>query len=301
MNAAEHCTNQIWVGASSILEVSGADALDFLHRLSTQDLRGKLSTDGASTTTAFTTAQGRLVEWCRIFRVEAERYLLVCHRIKGSTLLEWIDKYIIIEDVEVQDASSNFVHLEVGADAPESVDIPATGAFHIAPPPGRLLRSEWLISPTDAEALNDIITGDELSREWLRLLAGEPSPQFEYQKETNALELNLLHDAIGWNKGCYIGQEVISRLDSYDKVARGLMGFECLNGTTVTPVAGDKLVSSDGKNVGKVTSSMKGGSDQYIGLAVVARQWSEGSEVSILSSDQQLSARLVQRSFGRKD
>ena len=103
-----------------------------------------------------------------------------------------------------------------------------------------------------------MITGDELSREWLRLLAGEPSPQFEYQKETNALELNLLHAAIGWNKGCYIGQEVISRLDSYDKVARGLMGFECLNETTVAPVAGDKLISPDGKTVGKVTSSIKG-------------------------------------------
>ena len=105
---------------------------------------------------------------------------------------------------------------------------------------------------------------------------------------------------MGVNHQKYIGQEVISRLDSYDKVARGLMGFECLNETTVTPVAGDKLISPDGKTVGKVTSSIKGASGQCIGLAVVARQWSEGSEVSILSSDKQQSARLVQRSFGRK-
>ena len=87
MNAAEHCTHHVWVGASSILEASGPDALDFLHRLSTQDLRGELSTDGASTTTAFTTAQGKLVEWCRILRVEAERYLLVCNKIKGCGTL----------------------------------------------------------------------------------------------------------------------------------------------------------------------------------------------------------------------
>ena len=300
MNAAEHCTHHVWVGASSILEASGPDALDFLHRLSTQDLRGELSTDGASTTTAFTTAQGKLVEWCRILRVEAERYLLVCNKPKGAALFEWIDKYIIIEDVEIQDVSSKFVHLEVGTDAPESADSVASGALRITPPLGRLLRTEWLVPRTDAEAHESMITGDELSREWLRLLAGEPSPQFEYQKETNALELNLLHAAIGWNKGCYIGQEVISRLDSYDKVARGLMGFECLNETTVAPVAGDKLISPDGKTVGKVTSSIKGASGQCIGLAVVARQWSEGSEVSILSSDKEQSARLVQRSFGRK-
>lgn len=56
-----------------------------------------------------------------------------------------------------------------------------------------------------------------------RLLPAAPN---EINESFNPLELGL-KDLIAWDKGCYIGQEVISRLDTYDKVSRQLMSVAC--------------------------------------------------------------------------
>ena len=292
---------QVWKSDAAVLRAKGADALDFLHRLSTQDLRGALGDDAKSVSTAFTTAQGKLVEWCRIYRVSAEEFLLVCHGSRGEQLREWIEKYIIIEEVEVSDVSNEFLTLECGAEAPDSELLEGTEVLRVSTPPGAMLRYEVLYpsSGPNLAGVEGLVSGNAESRELLRLIAGQPSPHLEYQKDTNPLELNLLHDAIGWNKGCYIGQEVISRMDSYDKVARGIIGFESTSAAEL-PAPGDKLVSVEGKTVGRVTSSATTSEGTCIGLALVGRQWSSGSEVKVLASSGEIQVRLVERSFGRK-
>ena len=56
----------------------------------------------------------------------------------------------------------------------------------------------------------------------LRVLAGVPSAPEELNDAHNPLEGNLRSD-VSFSKGCYVGQEVIARLDSYDKVQRELV------------------------------------------------------------------------------
>lgn len=63
---------------------------------------------------------------------------------------------------------------------------------------------------------------DEFSRIKLSL----PKSPNELNEDNNPLELGL-GKLISWNKGCYVGQEVISRLDTYDKVSRCLVGLAC--------------------------------------------------------------------------
>ena len=53
-----------------------------------------------------------------------------------------------------------------------------------------------------------------------------PKAQNEISEEYTPLEIGL-EKLISWNKGCYIGQEVISRLDTYDKVNKKLVGLAC--------------------------------------------------------------------------
>lgn len=53
-----------------------------------------------------------------------------------------------------------------------------------------------------------------------------PRAPSEINESYNPLEVGL-SKLIAWNKGCYIGQEVISRLDTYDKVSRQLMSVSC--------------------------------------------------------------------------
>ena len=74
----------------------------------------------------------------------------------------------------------------------------------------------------------------------------------EISSAYNPLELGL-HDAIHWDKGCYIGQEVIARIDNYDKQSRRLVGLVAGEKIWETMSHGDEIFS-DGKTVGRITS-----------------------------------------------
>lgn len=62
--------------------------------------------------------------------------------------------------------------------------------------------------------------------EFSRIKLSLPRAPNELSEDNNPLELGL-EKLISWNKGCYLGQEVISRLDTYDKVNRRLVALVC--------------------------------------------------------------------------
>ena len=71
------------------------------------------------------------------------------------------------------------------------------------------------------------------------------------QAEFNPLEAGL-KEFVSFTKGCYVGQEVVARLDTYDKVQKRLVGLQW--DADSAPERGAKLVL-DGKQVGVVTSA----------------------------------------------
>jgi folate-binding protein YgfZ len=117
--------------------------------------------------------------------------------------------------------------------------------------------SYWILGPTGSlAAYRDVLqSSEELipklheeDVEYLRVTAGIGQIGNEWTDSYNPLEAGLLH-LTSFNKGCYIGQEVVARLDSYNKVKQRLMG---LKGADVF-AAGDEL-QVDGVVVGRVTS-----------------------------------------------
>src|SRR5207237_10549590 len=60
--------------------------------------------------------------------------------------------------------------------------------------------------------------------DWLRLAAGEPLYGYELSEQVNPLEARL-NQAISFSKGCYTGQEVIARLDTYRKLKQQLVSL----------------------------------------------------------------------------
>jgi len=87
-------------------------------------------------------------------------------------------------------------------------------------------------------------------------------------------EAGLDQRAISYTKGCYVGQEVISRLKSLGHVNRKLRGVQLVSGSTLT--AGDKLVNDAGQLTGTVTSASK--SERlagWIGLAYLKRNFDQ--------------------------
>jgi folate-binding protein YgfZ len=89
--------------------------------------------------------------------------------------------------------------------------------------------------------------------EAVRVEAGFPAWGSELNEEMNPLEAGL-DASIHWNKGCYIGQEVIARLDTYHKVQRHLVGLRF--DTASAPPAARAQVFASGEAAGWVTSSI---------------------------------------------
>ncbi len=295
--------------AAGVLLLRGKDSLDFVHRLSTNDLR-PLAGGKRATTTVFTNEKGRIVDWTWVLP-QGEDLLLRTSPGRAHQLASWLERYIIVEDVSVHDVSDSWRTLVLqGSDVAASVGLPClpgvgellevAGALamrglaaygerlELLLPAGQLER--WLEMALAAGAQR----GTEEDLERLRLLAGVPSPEHEFKEEVNPLELRIGKIAISWSKGCYIGQEVIARLDSYDKLARQLIGFEA-DVAIIEPPRELKLWR-EGRPLGKVTSCYSDG-QRTLGLAVVKREAAAPGAAELVCASGPVSVRLVDRPF----
>ncbi len=147
----------------------------------------------------------------------------------------------------------------------------------------------------------------------VRIEKGIPKSPRELNKKHNRLETRLL-SSVSFTKGCYIGQEVIARLDSYDKVQRHLMGIEFEGmpadveselGLLSAPAHSDgqaafKAKNAAGEEIGELTSyRYSPGREKVIGLAFIRSAHSNpGGQVLVYVSDIiQLPATLVKLPF----
>jgi folate-binding protein YgfZ len=133
--------------------------------------------------------------------------------------------------------------------------------------------------------------------EMLRIEAGIPIYGREVTDNTIPIEANL-DAAISYTKGCYIGQEVISRIDARGHVNRKLVGF-LLAGDRL-PESGAKVVSPQ-REVGWVTSATYSPARrQNIALGYVRREvWQAGTQLDIRSNDTSMRATVTELPFVR--
>ena len=196
-----------------------------------------------------------------------------------TRVAEWIDFYTIIEDTKVEDitAATAAVSL-IGPGAPSllaslagqdaaptqnedaaEVVVDGVQATAIRRDLGAIPAFDLLASGGDGQGLRDAATGagacpvrlDAL--ELARIQEGVPAFGAELSESYNPLEAGL-QQMISYTKGCYIGQEVIARLTTYEKVQKRLVRLSWPTDAEVN--AGAKLVL-DGKQAGIVTSAMR--------------------------------------------
>ena len=110
----------------------------------------------------------------------------------------------------------------------------------------------------DREALwqhlisSGLVTADAAAYEFLRIESGRPRFGHELTQDYIPLEANLWDD-VSFNKGCYIGQEIIARMESRNRLAKKLVKL-----TLAAPVATDSPLTANGKNGGTLTSAAMG-------------------------------------------
>lgn len=106
----------------------------------------------------------------------------------------------------------------------------------------------------EAGAVHGIKAVGSLAREALRIEAGLPKAGPDLNEEIVPPEANLEGKAFSLSKGCYPGQEVVARMDTYGNVRRHLVGL-VMTGSVIPP-RGAKLFSGD-RELGWISSATR--------------------------------------------
>ena len=272
-----------------VLRLTGADRLDLLHRLSTADLN-RLRPGGEGTT-ILTTEKGRIIDQLRV--VVADDHLLIVTQGPSEPVAAWLEKYTIMDDVVTTMVDSEYSVIGIYGDRVKGVvastmniDVPESGSAAIAERGEIVLREPGIngpggvlvIVPSDAaaslsERLRDanVVPLDTGTYQVMRIEAGQPAYGAELSDDANPLEVGL-SSFISFTKGCYIGQEVIARLDSYDKVKQHLMGIRIADGLPADGIGDGELVVRDIISydvIGRVTSLATSPAIGDIGLGII--------------------------------
>ncbi len=275
--------------------LKGPDAQDLLNRISTNDMTQLVM--GIMCDTVFCTPKGRIVDYCRVLQYN-DQLMLVSSYIDSANIIDWINRFIILEDVELRDASDDYLWLTVmGPDAHtyvqslsgtpvvaedeaiwiqyETIQFPAllnrnfiVPAYNFALPksPGMEV-FKWLTA--SLEEFNGRLIGDR-AFQVLRVESGMPDWGTELTQDYNPHEARLLH-AVSFTKGCYTGQEVIARLDTYDKVQKYLMIIDLREEIFSEPPF---KVFYDDEEIGVLTSyAFDPVSGRSVGLAYIRKRY----------------------------
>ncbi len=171
-----------------------------------------------------------------------------------------------------------------------------TSGFDLfVPLPGLNAMAERMLAA--AKAIGGRLCGWE-AFEMARIEAGIPRFGVDMDESNIALEAGLENRAISFSKGCYIGQEVISRIKTYGQVAKALRGLRLADDLKNLPTKGDKLFHG-GKEVGYVTSALASPAlKATIALGYVRKEVNAiGTGLTLQTKEGDSSARIVEIPF----
>ncbi|ARV62466.1 folate-binding protein YgfZ [Nostocales cyanobacterium HT-58-2] len=261
------CDRSFW----GRIKVSDDDRLRFLHNQSTNDIQSLKPGQGCDTVMVSSTA--RSIDLVTAY-IQEDAVLLLVSPNRREFLMGWLDRYIFFADkvqlTDITDETATFSIIGPKSDAVieklgaaaiigqaygTHISIPSVSASLIAVGSGLATLGYTLILPaSDKEKVwSQILEAGAVpmsDRAWekLRILQGRPAPDHELTEEYNPLEAGLWQ-TISFNKGCYIGQETIARLNTYKGVKQHLWGVHLS-----APAEPESVITIGDEKVGKLTS-----------------------------------------------
>jgi folate-binding protein YgfZ len=253
-----------WLG---VLRLTGADRVSWLQSMVTNDVL-KLK-PGQGCYAGHLTAQGKLIAQMLVLAATDNVWLIV-DQAAVAGLATSFDKLIIMEDVQIEDVSNGYTVL--GLIGPNSADVienltgmrpSAEGRYsHESLDGVRIVRNDLgylLIVPGNrAQRIISMATTSARAlpidhKTWnvLRTEAGLPLYGVDIDESTTLPELG--ETGISYDKGCYIGQEVVAKIKYLGHVNRRFVGFVCED--QVLPEE-KSVVQTAGKPVGYITTSV---------------------------------------------
>jgi len=226
------------------IELGGQEGLDLLHRLSTNDILGLRP--GDIKRTVLTSDKGRILDLVTVVALQ-DRLLLITSPDSEDQVVRWIEKYTVLEDITVHRVTDESVM--VSFYGPEAISAcssllgaEASLASRVSVPWG-----EVLVIPIQADRqpmIHMVARREKASEFWrwisaatgrwpimgvrgfelYRIATGMPIAGAELTDDYDPYDVGLM-EYVNLRKGCYIGQEVISRINTYQKVRFGLKGL----------------------------------------------------------------------------
>ena len=259
--------------------VEGPDAFTFLQSLLSQDVSAL--EDGQGAHALLLQPQGKLDTDLRLLRV-GDAAWLDCEVGRGEALAASLRRFKIRIKADVDDRTGGWGCLtlrgpEVAGrvEAAGGPSLPAEVHAHVAWDAGsgtgatRLVRADWPGGPPGADLVGPV---GELEGLWTALVAAGFRPAgltayeaarvragvarqgLDIDEKTIPQEAFLELDAVSFTKGCFLGQELVCRIDSRGRVNRFLRGVRIdQGGIDTTPPAGAGIVVGD-KEVGTLTT-----------------------------------------------
>ncbi len=290
------------MGWQSKLVLSGEDRVRWLNGMVTNNIRDLALNRGNYSFVL--NSQGRnlgdLVAYNR-----GDYVLVAADRELAPKVKEIFDRYIIMDDVEVEDISDKLA--TIGVAGPKAATMLSGIGIDVASlAPGEVSDRVWnnlglsiarsvlplmdgyelWSTPESLEHVWDALTaagampaGSE-ALELYRIARGIPRYGIDLRERDLPQETGQEH-ALNFAKGCYVGQEIVERIRSRGNVHRMLVGFEVEGGP---PAAGEKISAGE-KNVGEITSAARlpfPAGERTLALGYLRREFAEpGTEVKI--------------------
>ena len=243
------------LSARAKLRVTGADRFRFLNGQITNDLR-KASETGAIEGCVLN-AKGRLNAHIFITAL-GESFLIDAEPELRETLRARLERYVIADDVQIDDVTDEFSLFHV-----LTRDMPAAGVGRIVSAP-RFAETGWDIwsdsgrhDTVEHEFASGYLFIDSAAADVMRIEQGLPRWGRELTDEIIPIEANLEPRTIDYQKGCYIGQEVISRMKMSGQTNKRLCGLISLNKAPLQPAMKLVTPSASGKEAGWITSATR--------------------------------------------
>jgi tRNA-modifying protein YgfZ len=243
------------LAARAKLRVTGADAFRFLNGQITNNLAKANAT--STIQASILNAKGKLSAHVFVSKDDGEGFLLDADPELREELALRLDRYIIADDVQLEDVTEKFsIFHFLGESAPPVVGSMRTVAANRFGTPGW---DVWWASEDAQDVRRQVADGfsfcDEACAEVLRIEQGIPRWGRELTNEIIPVEANLEESSIDYAKGCYIGQEVVSRMKMSGQRNKSLCGLVSLSAASLNPET--RLESDPAKDVGWITSATK--------------------------------------------
>ena len=265
------CDRSNW----GLLSLAGDDRARFLHNQTTNNIESLKTGQGCET--VFVNSTGRTIDLVTAY-IQEKNILLLVSPEQNEPLYQWMDRYIFpFDKVELKDLTAQYsIFTLIGKSAEAQLgdwfptELLNTSVFGhktitiddvevtVTVDSGLSCSGYNFIVATEnagvvwqkLTSLNPVLIGEK-GWETLRIAEGRPKPPTELTTDYNPLEAGLWR-AISFDKGCYIGQETIARLNTYQGVKQRLWGIELDGG--LAPEDGDRIITIDGEKIGIVTS-----------------------------------------------